>query len=368
MNWSPGSLQQLIDKNAGLVNAADLFQRLKTNIEFFVDLPPVAGHSPETTASLLSLWCLGTYFMPIWSAFGYVHFDAAFEDSGKSRAAAVLTDLAFWPVVLSGPSTIPEWRDTSHFRRTQLFNDVALEYLPANGRQLLYVGYKVAGAKVRLKTVGERSGWKGADVDVFAPRIFASVVADMDAMLRSRTHRIEMLRTGNEAIAHRDPQFTAWPESKDQVREAAHLRAFQNMQAVDARYRSSDMDLLTSRSAEIGGPLLTMASMVEEAGAKGLFTETASILKAMDKDSATERARNRGEVELVEAAWDCYCAGNSEPSSKDIAEQSGAKPVEIGSKLSAVAWAKFSRHVTGTAHYKIDSSKLVDEMDRLGIL
>ena len=119
MNWSPVSLQQLIDKNAGLVNAADLFQRLKTNIEFFVDLPPVASHSPETTASLLSLWCLGTYFMPIWSAFGYVHFDAAFEDSGKSRAAAVLTDLAFWPVVLSGPSTIPEWRDTSHFRRTQ---------------------------------------------------------------------------------------------------------------------------------------------------------------------------------------------------------------------------------------------------------
>ena len=226
----------------------------------------------------------------------------------------------------------------------------------------------MAGAKVRLKTVGERSGWKGADVDVFAPRIFASVVADMDAMLRSRTHRIEMLRTGNEAIAHRDPQFTAWPESKDQVRDAAHLWAFQNMQAVDARYRSSDMDLLTSRSAEIGRPLLTMASMVEEAGAKGLFTETASILKAMDKDSATERARNRGEVELVEAAWDCYCAGNSEPSSKDIAEQSGAKPVEIGSKLSAVAWAKFSRHVTGTAHYKIDSSKLVDEMDRLGIL
>ena len=111
-----------------------------------------------------------------------------------------------------------------------------------------------------------------------------------------------------------------------------------------------------------------MASMVEQAGPKDLLTETASILKAMDKESATERARNRGGVELVEAAWDCYCAGNSEPSSKDIAEQSDAKPVEIGSKLSAVAWAKFSRHVTGTAHYKIGSSKLVDEMSRLGIL
>ena len=128
------------------------------------------------------------------------------------------------------------------------------------------------------------------------------------------------------------------------------------------------MNLLSSRSAEIGRPLLTMASMVEEAGAKGLFTETASILKAMDKESATERARNRGEVELVEAAWDRYCAGNPEPSAKDIARKIGVSPVEVGRKLKAVSWASFSRHVAGTAHYKIDSSKLIDEMGRLGIL
>ena len=128
------------------------------------------------------------------------------------------------------------------------------------------------------------------------------------------------------------------------------------------------MNLLSSRSAEIGRPLLTMASMVEEAGAKGLFTETASILKAMDEESATERARNRGEVELVEAAWDCYCTGNPEPSAKDIARKIGVSPVPVGRKLQAVSWAKFSRNITGTAHYEIDSSKLVDEMGRLGIL
>ena len=366
VNWSPGSLQQLIDKNAGLVNVADLFQRLKTNIEFFVDLPPVAGHLPETTASLLSLWCLGTYFMPIWSAFGYVHFDAAFEDSGKSRAAGVLTDMAFWPVVLSGPSTIPEWRDTSHFRRTQFFDDVALEDLAANGRQMLYVGYKEAGAKVRLKTLTEQGGWTGTEVDVFAPRVFASV-AIMDPMLRSRTYRIAMARTAKADIAHRDPQFTAWPEPKDQVRDDAYLWAFQNMPEVGARYRSPDMNLLSSRSAEIGRPLLTMASMVEEAGAKGLFAETTSILMAMDEESATDRARSRGEVELLEAAMACFQAGNSEPSAKDIARKIGVSPVEVGRKLKAVSWASFSRHVAGTAHYKIDSSKLEDEMRRLGI-
>ena len=197
VNWSSGSLQQLIDKKANPVNIADLFLRIKVNLQFFVDLPPVAGHSPETTASLLSLWCLGTYFMPIWSAFGYVHFDAAFEDSGKSRAAGVLTDLAFWPVVLSGPSTIPEWRETPLI--SAALSSLMMSRLktsPTTGRQMLYVGYKEAGAKVRLKTLTERSGWTGTEVDVFAPRVFASV-AIMDPMLRSRTYRIEMARTAN---------------------------------------------------------------------------------------------------------------------------------------------------------------------------
>ena len=369
VSWSHGSLQQLIDKKANPVNIADLFRRIKVNLQFFVDLPSVAGHSSETTASILSLWVLGTYLMPVWSAFGYVHFDAASEDSGKSRAGGVLADMAFWPVVLSGPSTIPEWRDTSHFRRTQFFDDVALEDLPTNGRQMLYVGYKEAGAKVRLKTLTDRSGWTGTEVDVFAPRVFASV-AVMDSMLRSRTYRIEMRRTAKEDIAHRDPQFTAWPEPKDQVRDDAYMWAFHNMPEVGARYRSPDMDLLSSRSAEIGRPLLTMASMVEQAGVRNLFAETTSILKAMDEESATDRARSRGEVELLEAAWRSCWAGNGELSAKDLAAQigSGATPVAIGRQLKATAWATFSRNVVGTAHYKIDTAKLLAEMKRLGIL
>ena len=65
----------------------------------------------------------------------------------------------------------------------------------------------------------------------------------MDPMLRSRTYRIEMAPNCQpEAIAHRDPQFTPWPESKDQVRDDAYLWAFQNMQVVDARYRGPDME------------------------------------------------------------------------------------------------------------------------------
>ena len=368
VSWSHSSLQQLIDKKANPVNIADLFRRIKVNLQFFVDLPSVTGHSSEATASLLSLWVLGTYLMPVWSAFGYVHFDAASEDSGKSRAGGVLADMAFWPVVLSGPSTIPEWRDTSHFRRTQFFDDVALGDLPANGRQMLYVGYKEAGAKVRLKTLTDRSGWTGTEVDVFAPRVFASV-AVMDSMLRSRTYRIEMRRTAKADIAHRDPQFTAWPEPKDQVRDDAYMWAFHNMPEVGARYRSPEMDLLSSRSAEIGRPLLTMASMVEQAGVKDLFAETTSILKAMEQESAIGRARSRGEVELLEAAWKAYCAGKREPLARDIAAQigPGANSVAIGRQLSAAAWAEASRHDAGTVRYKIDVAKLLAEMNRLGL-
>ena len=371
VNWSHGSLQQLIEEKANPVNPvnpADLHQRIKANLEFFVDLPSVTGHSSEATASLLSLWVLGTYFMPVWSAYGYVHFDAAFEDSGKSRAGSVLADMAFWPVVLSGPSTIPEWRDTAHFRQTQFFDDTAIEDLPPNGRQMLNIGYKAFGAKVRLKHQSEKGGWTGIEVDVFAPRVFASV-AVMDSMLRSRTYRIEMVRSTNTQVTHRDPGFTPWPEPKEQVRDDAYLWAFHNMPQVAVRYGSPDMSLLDNRSAEIGRPLLTLASMIEEAGVKKLFAETLSILKAMGEESALDRARGGGQVDLLKAAWASWCAGNREPSARDIAAQIGphSKPVEIGRQLNGAAWAEASRHVAGTVRYKIDFAKLSAEMKRLGM-
>ena len=66
---------------------------------------------------------------------------------------------------------------------------------------------------------------------------------------------------------------------------------------------------------------------------KGLFTETASILKAMDMESATERARNQGGVELVEAAM-ALLPARAIPSRRlrTLREQIGVKPCRSGTE------------------------------------
>lgn len=368
VDWRPHSLQQVVDGTAQAPDLSPLFRRVKGNIEYFVDLPSMGGCPPEVVAEFLSCWTVGTYCMLIWDAYGYLHFDSAFEDCGKSRAGRVVSWMSFWPVDLSANSTLPEWRDTSHFGRTQFLDDVPnLGDLPAEARGMLNVGYK-RGAKVRLKRLDATQGWVGSEVDVFAPRIFAAV-ATMDAMLRSRSFRIVMRRTTNAALTQRDPYRVPWPYDPAGVKDDMYLWSFLNMGNVAGRYRDSRMDVLMGRSHEIARPILTIASLIEEAGEQGLFDHIKALLEEMDRESVRDRGQRSGYADLVLAAWRCYQKGIQAPTADEVAGRMphAKSAIQIGRELTGAPWVRRTPTVRGSKHYAIDEGILAKEMAALGI-
>jgi len=371
VDWGHVSAQLVVNGNAQPANIRELFSQMKRNILHFVDLPGIEDIVPEQMAELLALWVMGTYFMPVWSAYGYLHFDGIAEECGKSRAGDVVWRMSFWHVSLAANSSLPEWRDTAHFGRTQFLDDVPdLGELPSEARAMLNVGYR-RGTQVRLKQEGEKRGWTGKVVDAFAPRVFAAV-AIMKPMLRSRTFRVMMQRTSNEEITRRDPSRVKWPHNPAEVRDALYLWAFLNMAGVEERYRSDKMDVLTGRSHEIGRPILTIASIIEEAGELGLFERMVCLLEAMGRESQRDRAKATDYPNLVKAAWACVQRGNPTPKAREVAAnmitlRGMPSAVDVGRQLSGVRWVVGKFIKDGYTHYILDVDMLRQEVERLGL-
>jgi hypothetical protein len=340
VDWPHASLQALTEGRPYEGTLSSIVQRIVDNLMHFVDLPQVCSGTPDQVAHLLALWIVGTYLMPIWSAYGYLHFDAPFEASGKSRAATVMSQMSFWPVMVGGNSTVPEWRDSAHFGRTQLFDDVDLGELPPSARNMLHVGYKRATAKVRLKTQKETSGWESLEVDVFTPRIFA-VVGTMPPMLRSRTFRISMRKTSRSELAQRDPQYLPWPHDLNLLRGDLYVWAFQRTSAIEARYKSAELNRLGGRNHELARPLLTIASLLDDEQRTNLLMQFEHLLAEMGDENERERAEASGLAAAVLAACKCVEAGilRVRPTEFGQRHEPRLNNYQAGKVLSGVPWA-----------------------------
>jgi hypothetical protein len=342
VDWSTESIQPFIDGHPPQVDIAAVFKQMLANLRYFIDLP-------EELFEFLALWGIGTYFRPVWDAYGYLHFDSSEEACGKTRAGETLGRMCFWPIQMNGASTLPEWRDSSHFGRTQILDDLetAEETLRRQGAlSLLHGGYK-RGAPVRLKDKSGQ-GFKSKVVQPFTSRIIASVW-NMPPMLRSRTFRIWMKRTANANITH----HREWPYPAQAIKDALYTWAYQNMSAVAKEYAGSRVEVLLGRAHEIARPILTIASLVEDAGIKGLFERTQAILEDLDSDNLCDRAEAKDDSALREAVLAC---NSEEVTAQQVHAQmplSDLSVDKIGRALAGASWAK-KRVVHGRAVYRID--------------
>ncbi len=85
------------NETAEAIDIHDLYLRSRANLLHFIDLPSIGEMAPDVTAGLLALWSMSTFAMPVWGAYGYLHFDALGEEYRvPSRAAGVMQRMSFW--------------------------------------------------------------------------------------------------------------------------------------------------------------------------------------------------------------------------------------------------------------------------------
>lgn len=239
----------------------------------FLDLLEFPVDDALGTAYTLALWTMLSYVYPIWGAVPYLSIGGSFN-CGKSRLLDVLGLLVCNPIHSSN-LTAPSLFRTLHTQGgTVLFDEAERlnDKTPDAGeiRSILLAGYKRGGQAMRLEKVGD--GFQPTAFEVYGPKAIAGI-ASMPAALASRCIRIMMLRAGkNSPIPKRrvDPSSPLWTELRDDLHcmaltYGARLTAMAGWQP--------DSEHLNGRNLELWLPILSIATLIEDAGLKGLVAD-----------------------------------------------------------------------------------------------
>jgi putative DNA primase/helicase len=260
MKWLRGHTPKLDDLFTSVAN------RFLDLLEFPVD-------DAFGTAYTLALWAMLTYVYPIWGAVPYLSVGGSLS-SGKSRLLEVLGLLVCNPIHSSN-LTAPSLFRTLHTQGGAVLFDEAErlnDRTPDAGevRSILLAGYKRGGQAMRLEKVGD--GFQSTAFDVYGPKAIAGI-SSMPAALVSRCIRIMMFRAGkNSPVPRRriDPLASTWKDLRDDLHcmamvYGARLTAMAGWQP--------DCERLNGRNLELWLPVLAIATVIEEAGLKGLVAE-----------------------------------------------------------------------------------------------
>jgi hypothetical protein len=246
-----------------------VFAAICERLAYFLDFP---AERQQGTIATIALWIMHTYCYPIWSAVPYL-FVGGPMGSGKSRLLDLLTRMTFRPLETANISVACLFRTLNECGGVLIYDEAeglrhsSPENTDLNG--MLLHGYRAGAKATRLESDGDK--FRTASFDVFGPKVMACIVG-LPATLASRCISIMMFRSpaGSLKPAHRIDED---PERWQAIRDDLHCLALNH--AFDLRSLPARLDVcpdgITNRNFELWQPILSLASWLEEKGAKGLF-------------------------------------------------------------------------------------------------
>jgi hypothetical protein len=203
----------ILDGKVYTINLKKTFEKIKEELKYYIDL------IEEENYDFVTLWCIGTYFFPLFNAYPYL-FINAIKRSGKTKLLRFLECLAFNAKNTLSLTSATLFRLVQNSRCTLLIDEV--EKLPkkeiGDFRSMLLAGYK-KGAKVPRSTeMRNRKAYIVEEYDVFSPKALANIEGIED-VLEDRTITIIMQRTLNQAVANREIDFEdiKWQNIRDEL-------------------------------------------------------------------------------------------------------------------------------------------------------
>ena len=265
---------------------SDIFQRLASVFSWFLKFrdDDAAGHF-----ATLSLWTMFTYAYPAWDAVPYLSVGGPLG-SGKSRVFDVLVELVYKPIN-SANMTAPCLFRTLDNRGGTLLLDEA-EKLYDSDPDLLNIllsGYKKGATAMRLEKADDT--FVDKPFDIYCPKAFAAI-NNLSAPLMSRCIRVMMFRSPKDSPI---PKRRIADKSNElqKLREDLHAMALcYGSKFVDIASWKRDCEALSGRNYEVWQPILALARLVEDAGARGLVeivqTHASKMIELVSEDSVPE--------------------------------------------------------------------------------
>lgn len=254
----------------------DTFKKIEDCFRSHTDL------QDERYYTFIAVWTVGTYFYRLFPAYPYMHFTGMWG-TGKTKILAIIALFAFNGELFTSDSSSASVTRLIHANGSTCCIDEAEKLTSkrddANSTllEILRIGYK-RGVTVR-RCEGQNTQFSVVEFDPFSPKALAGI-ANIEAALSSRCVRIETQRTANEEIANSriDHEASSWAE----VRGALYAAFLQNAHRINSLIDEIELGPLTSRSAELWLPILTITSLIDDSGE--LTAKMMSLAQDMEQE------------------------------------------------------------------------------------
>lgn len=266
--WSADARRKWLASEAA-PDPSEVFKRLCERIAYYVDLPTADG--PGITATL-ACWSMLTYGYLAWPAVPYLYIGGPLG-SGKSRVLEVLERLVFRPFPTSS-ITGPTVFRTLHSNGGTLLLDEKEGLKNSNAPDvaealsILLAGYKRGGTATRLEPVGD--SFRVVSFSVYGPKVLACI-SGLPPALASRCIAMTMFRAGPGSDKPRrriDGDCRGWQRLRDDL----HALALEHGPTwLELPERLEVCPRMSGRDFELWQPILSIASWLDESGAKGLL-------------------------------------------------------------------------------------------------
>ena len=189
--WSIVGLKQFLSGyNEVKINISPykVFEEILSLIKRYIEL------EKEIDYLLITAWILGTYFLPAFSAYSFLHIKAP-KRSGKSQCLNLLTQLCF-NAMKARPSLAALGDTVDALRGTYLIDQA--DALERKGNEelldILADSYKKSGGKRRITTFDKRKNREVLEFETYSPKVFASI-RELPEDLRDRCLIVPLIRS-----------------------------------------------------------------------------------------------------------------------------------------------------------------------------
>lgn len=275
--WSIEEILRFSKGRLATIEKDELLAKVKKTFQQYIELPD------ETLYDLLSLWCIGTYFFPLFNTYPYVYV-GGITGSGKSKLLGLCSQICF-NGILSPDMTESTVFRLIHNARSSLFfdetDDFRNRFQASNLRRLLLTGYKKGSRVIRNRRTSELD-FVPEFFDVYGPKMFGNIEG-LEEVLESRCIRIIMKRGSNVEITSRavSEDDQVWQETRDLL----YPFLMKNWQAVKHSYSEiKPHTALQNRSWEIWKPILSLAQFFDEALLQKMKSLAIGMAKEVQRD------------------------------------------------------------------------------------
>ena len=291
--WSKESRERWLEGDAD-VDAVDLFERLLTSLDYYIEFPPERRHG---YLAVLTCWIVLTYLYHAWPSVGYLLVNGP-ASSGKSTIFNVLKLLAYRPMATDNVSAAAIYRTLHNYGGTLLFDEA--ERLRdtrspdvSDVNSMLLAGYQRGRGATRLEKIGDSFVTKS--YNVYGPKAIACINGVVPA-LQTRCIEIATQRAAKDSPKpKRSLEDTDWQGLRDDL----HVLTINNGPAwVEAARRRDIGKSLNGRDFEVWQPLLAIGAWFEKAGIDGLIELLLTTADSSIRDTATLRTPEAEETIL----------------------------------------------------------------------